>query len=318
MDGLRTNTFLMILCAANLVLGSGCRLFDKKPSAPVFPSVLQPGASLAQVIDAVHNNTQRIQSFSTNAAQLSGPGIPVTLRGASIAFERPRRLRIQAGTALTSELDVGSNDELFWFWVRQANPPAIYFCRHDQFASCEASRQLPIDPNWLIEAFGIVEFRPTEQHQGPIQRPDGRLEIYSVRQTPCGPATKKTVIDSATALVHEQNLYDYQGRVVASTVVREHRLDPLTNLVMPKVVDLQYPQAEFSMQVNLGNVTINQPAGNPSLWVMPANTGWPMVDLANPGWSRSTGGQAMLEPFPPTSSLSNTPPELRSGFNRLR
>lgn len=301
-------------------MGSGCHLFDRrKPPPPSLPVVLQPGASLSQVIDAVNNNSRRIQSFATNHAELSGPGIPVTLRNTNIVFERPRRLRIQAGTALGNELDVGSNDELFWFWVRRNDPPAVFFCRHDQFASCEAARMIPIEPSWLIEAFGIVEFNPNERHEGPIRRQDGRLEILTTRQTPCGPATKKTVVDAATAAVYEQHLYDYQGRVTASAVVREHRLDPLTNLLMPKVVDLQCPQAQFSMQVNLGNPTINQPVGGAALWAMPAGAGWPVVNLADPNWPRlfgerpAQGGAVGAQP-----AVSALPPTSRRGFNRLR
>ena len=209
--------------------------------------------------------------------------------------------------------------DLFWFWVRRNDPPALLYCRHDQFASCEAARRLPVDPNWFVEAFGIVEFSPTEQHQGPARRPDGRLEITTVRQTPCGPSTKKTVIDATTALVHEQHLYDYQGRIAASAIVREHRLDPLTNLVMPKVIDLQYPQAQLSMRVNLGNATINGPPANPGLWAMPAKPRWPVVNLADPNWQRIFNPQAVPARFEaPPASLPQASAGHWRGFNRLQ
>ncbi len=197
-------------------------------------------------------------------------------------FQRPRRLRIPAGSALTSELDVGSNDELFWFWVRRSEMPAVFFCRHDQYATCAAAQKIPVDPNWLIEAFGIVEFSPNERHQGPFVRPDGKLELLTERQTPCGPATKKTVIDASTALVHEQHLYDYGGRLVANITVREHRLDPLTNLVMPRIIDLQYPQAEFSCWSTLA-LPNQPPYHSQTVWSMPLIR-LPQVNLADPKW----------------------------------
>jgi hypothetical protein len=322
MDGRQRYPLLLTLCAAALAFGSGCHLLGRRtPPPPVFSPVLQPNASLSQVIDAVNNNSRQIRSFSTNQVKLSGPGIPVSsMLSTNIAFERPRRLRITAGTAMGDELDIGSNDELFWFWVRRAEPSATLFCRHDQFASCEAAQRIPIEPNWMIEAFGIAEFSPNEQHQGPVRRPDGRLEILTVRQTPCGPATKKTVVDAITALVHEQHLYDYQGRVVASAVAREHRLDPLTNLVMPRIVDLQCPQAQFSMQVNLGNATINGPAANPTRWAMPSRPRWPVVNLADPNWHRIFGTQPPSArpgtPLPPASPPMSA--EHRPAHNRLR
>ncbi len=317
MDGLRRFTLLLIIGTGGLVLGSGCGLLDRRPRPPIFQPVLQPGASRSQVIEAVNNNSRQIQSFSTSEAQLSGPGIP-TLRNTTIVFERPRRLRIQAGAIMGPELDVGSNDELFWFWVRRAEPPALLFCRHDQYASCDAARAVPFEPAWLIEAFGITEFSPNERHQGPITRPDGRLEILTTRQTACGPTTKKTVIDATTALVYEQHLYDYRGQTIASVVVREHRADPLTTLVMPKVVDLQCPQAQLSMQVNLGNTIINQLVGNMATWAMPMISGWPPVNLADPNWRQIYGGQAALPPPGPAPASPNPSADVRRGYNRLR
>ncbi len=52
-------------------------------------------------------------------------------------------------------LDVGSNSELFWFWVREAPTRAVLFSRHDQFAQSAAAQILPIEPTWLPEALGL-------------------------------------------------------------------------------------------------------------------------------------------------------------------
>ena len=51
----------------------------------------------------------------------------------------------------SSELDVGSNDELFWFWIKRNKPRALFYCRHDQFGSSNARQMIPVDPGWLAE-----------------------------------------------------------------------------------------------------------------------------------------------------------------------
>ena len=59
----------------------------------------------------------------------------------NIAAERPGRFRLTAGTAVTGqEIDLGSNDELFWMWVRRNQPPAVYFCRHDNLRTATSAR----------------------------------------------------------------------------------------------------------------------------------------------------------------------------------
>ncbi len=259
---------------------SGCAGLKPFHPQPTLPQVLSPSPSLEQVVGAVNNNSAAIQSFSSNQARLSGPDFP-TLR-ASIAFQRPLRLRLRAGTGITGpELDLGSNDELFWLWVRRQ--PPMYFCRHDQFATSPARNLIPLEPQWLIEALGIVELDPALPHQGPIPLSGNRLQVNTIREGPAGPSTKITVIDARTAVVLEQYLYDAQGQLVASAVARQHRQDPLTGLILPRTVEIRCPPAELVMRIDLGNAKINRPLPNPAeLWAMPRYEGWPIVNLADP------------------------------------
>ena len=53
----------------------------------------------------------------------------------------PRRVRLQAETSATGpEVDLGSNEEVFWFWVNRNEPPAVYFDRHSQRAGSAAQK----------------------------------------------------------------------------------------------------------------------------------------------------------------------------------
>jgi hypothetical protein len=178
---------------------------------------------------------------------------------------------------------LGSNNELFWFWVRRGEPPAVFYCRHDEYAGSQARRMIPIEPSWLIEAFGVTPLDPGLPHQGPYPMPGDRLEIRTVRDTPDGPMTKVTVVDAMRGLVVEQHAYDAVGHRVASAVVEQHRRDPLTNLTIPRIVKIDCPRARFSMRVNLGTVRINRLNCNaPELWTMPQIPGAPIVNLAQP------------------------------------
>ncbi len=195
MHGYRSYLWLAMLSGLMTLSGAGCAFFQQF-FGPKEPPALPPSPSIEQVIQAVNLNNSRIQSFQTNQASLNGPGWP-TLR-ASVAFERPWRLRLRGDTGLTGpEVDLGSNDELFWFWVRRNQPPALFFCRHDQFAACRARQMIPIDPKWLIEALGVAELDPSLPYQGPptLVGPN-RLEIRAVRETPTGPTTRITIIDA--------------------------------------------------------------------------------------------------------------------------
>lgn len=303
MDGHRSCLLLLVLTGLLGLSGASCPNMVQ-PWQPMAPPVLPTTASLQQIIQVVNQNNSQIQSYSANQARLSGSGFP-TLR-ANLAFERPQRFRLRAETGLTGpELDLGSNDQLFWFWVKRdpnRQPPGIYYCRHDQFAASPARQMIPIDPALLIEALGTAEIDPSLSYQGPFFSPTGdRVEIRSVHETATGPVTKAMVIDAQKGWVVEQSVFDAQGRLLAKSTASRHRRDPLTNLVMPSVVEIVSPPAQFSLHLDLGNVQINRLSGNPAeLWTMPYYAGSPMVDLCNPNGQAFPTGAAAAAAAPTT------------------
>jgi hypothetical protein len=248
--------------------------------------VLPPTPTLAQVMQVVNDNSAKVTSLYTTEASISVPLMPAL--HANIALERPRRFRLRADTALTGpEVDLGSNPELFWFWVKRTqrdDPKAVYFCSHANFANSPAKKMLPVEPEWLIEALGVTTFDPAGQHRGPIPVGGGRLQVQTSLTTPSGPMTKVTVVDEARGLVLEQHLYDAQGQRVASALTSQHAADPVSGAVLPRHIEIQWPATQFSMKIELRELQVNQLAGDPQqLWSIPDYPGWPPFDLGQPG-----------------------------------
>jgi len=308
MDGTRRLLRCLAIFACTAGCQAGCAWLPRPPAQQVGPPVLPPSPTLPQIIQAVNQNSSQIHSFSTNQATLSGQGFP-TLR-ASLAFERPQRFRLLADTAFTgAEVDLGSNDELFWMWVRRNQPPALLYCRHDQFANSPARRMIPVEPAWLIEALGVAQFDPALPHQGPYPMPNGQLQVRTVRETPEGPTTKITVLDASRALVLAQHVYDHRGQLAASAVAHGHRRDPLTGLIMPRVVDVSCPAAQLALRIDLGNVTINSLQGDRTqLFRLPSYEGWQMVDLGDPN--------LQMPQAPATVTMRSAAPYRRSSRTR--
>ena len=294
MDGSRRVLAWLVLGGLMLTCGASCP--RRRGLQPPIERVLPPTPTLGQVLDAVNRNNSQIRDFQTTEATLSGPGFP-TLR-ANLAYERPLRFRMRAESVLGPELDLGSNHERFWFWIKRQDPPTVYTCRHDQFARSPARQSIPVDPAWLVEALGLARFDPALPHQGPYPLAGDRLEVRTIRDTPAGPAIKATVVDAAYGWIVEQRMYDPQGRLIARATAEDHRQDPLSGLIMPSVVKVESPPAQFSMQIDLGRVQINRGFANPGeLWTMPHYEGAALVDLCNPAFT----------PSPPAPSAARTP-----------
>jgi len=246
------------------------------------PRTIPPQPTLDQVITAVHDNTQRVRSCMATQAVLAVPGVPRL--SARVACEPPRRFRLQAQTAITGpELDIGSNDDLFWLWLRQHKPPVVAFCRHDQYAQSAARRLLPIRADWMSEMLGLVTFRPEDRHQGPFPLADGRIEVRSTITVPDGELLKSTILDGTTGLVAEQHLFTAAGERLASVRTSRHRVDPPSGAALPHLVEVSWPASGVDFTIELTSITTNSSAGDPGqLWQMPAYPGYEPIDLADP------------------------------------
>jgi hypothetical protein len=284
---------------------------------PAAPQVLADGATREQIIAAVNQNSARIQSLNVTGASITIPntmGLPI-LSG-NIAAERPRRFRLTAGTAITGqEVDMGSNDELFWFWVRRNQPPAVYICRHEQFANSNIRQVMPVEPNWLLAALGIVDLDPASVFEGPLPRGDGTVELRSWMPSTSGTLNRVTVIDARRGWVIEQHVYDQSGtNLLASAVAESHRYYEQQQVSLPQRVSIQLPPSGLNFKIDLGAVQINQLAGDrQQLWTLPTFEGYQQYDLggAIPG-TPLPGGTTMRQQasgvlpagFPMTSAAS--------------
>ncbi|HEV3418648.1 MAG TPA: hypothetical protein VG056_17645 [Pirellulales bacterium] len=282
--------------------GSACPWM--RTGGEILPVTLPETATLEQLTVAVNDNTARVQSLLATQATISLPGAPTL--PVNLALEPPLRLRLRASVALIGPMvDLGSNDELFWFWIKQSQPPALYYCRHDQFAGSAARRIMPVEPEWLVEALGLVRFDPADLPQGPTPVGSGRVQIQSVRHSAVGELTKITVIDPARAIVLEQDLYDVRRQLVAAARTSAHRRDPVTGAILPRHIEIDYPSAQLTMKIDIADWQVNALGPqNAQYWTEPDYAGYQKVNLADPNILAQPGGFA---PQPGPMTLPGAP-----------
>jgi hypothetical protein len=276
-------SFLLVVAAA-ASSGASCPqvLRGYQVGTMPLPRALPPQPSLEQVVGAVHDNTERVRSLTATQAVLVVPGVPRL--SARVASEPPRRFRLQAQTTLTGpELDIGSNDDLFWLWLRQHQPPTILYCRHDRYAQSQARQLLPIRADWMPELLGLVSFRPEDSHDGPYPTADGRLEVRSRLSADGEELYKSTILDGTTGLVAEQHLFTPAGERLASVRTSRYRVDPASGAALPHLVEVSWPASGVDFKLELTAISVNGASPDPvALWQMPAYPGYEPVDLSDP------------------------------------
>jgi hypothetical protein len=303
----RTTTssqWAIVLFASVVVVsasGSQCNRRDPASLASYGPRVLTQTPTTTDILQVVNDNSAKIRSLYTTDATLTVPGAP-SLR-ANLALERTKRLRLRAETAITGpEIDLGSNDQLFWLWIRRNPPPTVYYCRHEQFATSAAKQFIPIDPGWLLDAVGLASFDPALQHSVPERTAGGRWQIRTSMPTVQGTMTKLTVVDEARGWLLEQHLYDERNQLVASALTSRHMLDATSGAVVPQEIEVIWPATQFRLKFDVRQWTVNSiPADPNQLFSMPSVPGWNVVDLADPNL-RMTAPNAQIMPSLPAGA----------------
>ena len=285
-DGLHQAASILLL-ALILTTQTGCQLFGGfGKRIPVAPVVFRNTPTKDQLIQTLNAQSSAVRQLSTKV-KVAMDGMP-KLRG-TLQMERPGRMRLKAGLLGVSEMgvDVGSNDQLFWVWVRASIPgerPAIYYAKHDQWQNSPIQRSLPLDPAWLIDGTGLAEFKPTEQHEGPFSDGDGRLKLITFRQTGSGRQTRVTLIDPKSAQIEQQAVYDANNRLLAYTNSTDYRVHQETGVNLPHRIEMHVYQnggQEVKMVVEAADYSINALYGDPQkMWGMPTPGDVPAINLA--------------------------------------
>lgn len=278
--------------------GATCRQWAR-PTDALAPAVFTGPPTLEEIIFAVNANSNRVSQLSTESASVETPGAPI-LR-ASLSLERPLRIRLR-GKLIGQVLDLGSNDELFWFWAKSDPDRALYFAYHAEFVQAAANEVLPVGPDWLIEAIGLVNLDPSGFHEGPSQRPDGNLEVRSRIERRGAYFTRVLVIDSKYGWIKEQHVLDTSGRLLAVARCSNHRTYPASGVNLPHRIHIELPPAQMAFQLEVTNYTVNQLAGDAKdLFKEPYYDGFVPVNLAQP------------RPVQPPADAEN--PQASSGYS---
>ena len=276
---------------------TGCHLLNRfrSDSVAAVPVAFDEMPTKEQIVFHLISQSQQINQIQSDV-RVSLDSMP-KLRG-TLAVEKPNRLRLTAGLLGVSELgvDVGSNAERFWFWTKVAAPgqePGIYFANHQDYRNSKFHQMIPIEPGWLIDALGFVEFRPDDRVEGPFRRPqDNNLEIRTFRQSGSNQTIRVSVIDPIYGWVSQQSIYDGSGQLIAFANSNKYRHYEELGVNLPDQIVLTAYSADrekITIVIDASSYKLNSIYGDPDkLWSMPNPGNVRLINLST--------GQIQAEP----------------------
>ncbi len=258
-----------------VVVGAGCESTQwtwlKKPNGDV---AAKPGASptVRGLVDYLNDNAARLQTVKVEDMSIDATmgTQSIALQGIMLA-EKPRNpadapnFRMKASLFGKNEVDIGSNANEFWFWALRNPDQYQYFCRYQDFKAGRVEMMpLPIQPEWVLEAFGLGPYGPADKYK---LEPDGPNSLRLVEKTtsPQGRPVRKVIVmnrkevRSPTPQVTAFLLIDdATGKEICSAHILSTTLDR-TGAILPHKMDIRMPTQKMSMLMKMDRVTVNGP-----------------------------------------------------------
>ncbi|MDM4016730.1 hypothetical protein [Roseiconus lacunae] len=281
--------------------GASCSQHNRVLTLPPPPTVLSSAPTVEAVIAAV-NRTGAVRELSTNTASvdvISMPALPQLSATVSLRRDRDFRLRARLPFVMGSDLDIGSNNDLFWFEVPEDFSRTLYYARHDQFQAQLNRAVLPVDPTWLMDSLGLAQIDRAQVDQ-PIQMSgDGKLVLQAAVAMPAGVFRRFYTIDPERGHVIDQYVYSPTGQLIAESHASNHQFYADQGCSLPHTVRFRLIPAAgdpLEMQIEVGTYVVNQIlSGDPNLFVIPQGAG-KVVDL-------TTISPLAVSPSLPTTTL---------------
>lgn len=256
-----------------VLAGSSCPprfLRSDDPAAFAQPRPLPEDITADQLVDMMNDRAAKLHGIDAGdvviRTKADGRSVP-SLNG-TLVCRKPLDFRLKGRKAFIPQVDIGSNSQEFWFWVRQSEEPLLY-CSYTDYKD-GVRLPFPFEPEWALQALGMAEYDPNGDYQVKVG-PKYVFLIERTNSTRGQPIEKITVFDrmSPQAPPRPQvvgyTVKDASGIIAEASIkkVKETRLPSGEAVVYPRVVSLTWPRQKVTLELDLDDVTVN-PGFSPS------------------------------------------------------
>jgi hypothetical protein len=249
-----------------------------------------------QLVKYLNDNAARLQSLECRdlwiAAKQGGQAIDMP---GLMVCQKPRNFRLNAKAVGNPAVDLGSNQNEFWYWINKSDPPYLFHCAYQDLADGKArAMPFPFQPEWVMEALGMATYDPAGDYE--VRNSQNTIELIQKTRSPQGqPIRKVTVFNrqatrSGQPVVAAYALQDANGKTICTATVNEVKTDRNSGATVPLQVHLSWPQQQIDLKMKFDNLIVNQLASEraSALFTRPLMPNTPSYDLAR-GLDQPTG-----------------------------
>jgi hypothetical protein len=280
-----------VLVVGIALVQSGCVLDQLRPfrdrTGPV-PTGDLP--TTKQLVDYLNNNSERVTTLQSTNISISCyyKLFPPMNLDAKMVCEKPRNLRLAAFSGVGTEVDLGSNSQEFWWWIKRG-PQAQFYCAYKDLEEGRVREvPFPFQPEWIMEAMGVGSYGTPEQYLGVRAERDNTLKLYRRTRSPQGRDVLKVIVFNRTktnvnlgaAQVLQHQIIDEKTKtLLVSAEISKVQVAP-NGGVLPRVMSLNWPAERLKMTMTFDNLAVNAPIQSPASFTKTGIRDVPSIDLA--------------------------------------
>ena len=275
------------IALATITLAGCAGITGVRDRTPVGPPITA-NPTPQQLVTWVNANASHVDAIEASDLSMEikagsqGGGLSGTLH-----CEKPKSFRLRAKAVGKPVADFGSNDQEFWYWISQDNPPYLYHCNYGDLSRGNVPLPFPFQPDWVLECLGMATLTsPPDSYK--VERKGDTFELSEQSVSASGrPVTKVTVFDGRNRdgekpQITAHRLLDERGQLIAAAEVKTVRRE--AGAIVPQHLVLKWPQQKLEMELILkGMKVFNAPALSqraPDLFRRPALRDVQNFDLA--------------------------------------
>ena len=276
---MRSMALLLTGFALVALASTGCDALKRVGSWTRSPANTAPleARDAQQFVSYLNQQAAALRSIRYDDVSVSarGPDGPMPrLTEGTLACAKPRYFRMMSGHLLTSgsEVDLGSNDQEFWIFMKRPSPTMLY-SSHEDFASGRSTLPIPFETDWVLQALGMKEYDLGLNYSVDIDQKDRVYTLSYDNRTPQGQDVRTVIVfsgDRETAgrpQIRKYVVLNPNRQVIASAEIREVREvsaelpgnSAIVPVQVPTRVVLEWPQEKYKMDLTLGKQRVNAP-----------------------------------------------------------
>lgn len=279
-----------------ILLAAGCEPRWKNiiHSRPSVTPVSHEKVTKESLIAHLNERGKRLESIECRSVTVSASqgSQTIDLFGPMTA-QKPRNFRFNAKLLGANGVDLGSNDQEFWYWISKADPPYLIHCSYDDLKR-GVQVPFPFQPEWMLEAFGMAEYDPNANWH--FRESGKQYELIQQTSTPQGQTVYKAIVfqrdPSGRPQVIGHVLMDSKGTEICRALIRDWRVDQASGAEYPERVVLSWPSEKVKMDMRLEGAQINgriEPERSTALFSRPRMPNVPSYDLGRRQLAQPTG-----------------------------